>query len=53
MDEHTFSYAETFCHVPKGQGFWYENSIGLVELAINQGNAALAFQVTVGKSIIF
>lgn len=53
MDEHTFSYAETFCDVSKGQGFWYENSIGLVELAINQGNAELAYQVSVGKSIIF
>jgi len=53
MDERTFSYAETFCDVSKGQGFWYENSIGLVELAINQGNAALSYQISVGKSLSF
>jgi len=51
MEEHTFSYAETFSSVKKGQGFWYENSIGLVELAINQGNAAHTYQVCIGKSI--
>lgn len=53
MDEHLFSYAETFCHAQQGQGFWYENSIGLVELAINQGNAAQTYQATVGTSISF
>ncbi|MEY3219974.1 MAG: hypothetical protein RIT27_1331 [Pseudomonadota bacterium] len=51
MEEHTFSYAETFSNVKKGQGFWYENSIGLVELAINQGNAAHTYQTCIGKSI--
>jgi|WetSurMetagenome_2_1015567.scaffolds.fasta_scaffold02173_4 S-adenosyl-L-methionine hydrolase (adenosine-forming) len=51
MDEHLFSYAETFCNVPKGTGLWYENSIGLVELAINQGNAAQTYQVTIGQCI--
>jgi len=33
------AYAHTFCSVPPGQAFWYENAFGLVELAINQGNA--------------
>jgi len=33
------AYARTFCAVSPGQAFWYENSFGLVELAINQGNA--------------
>jgi S-adenosyl-L-methionine hydrolase (adenosine-forming) len=48
---HELSWARTFCHVPVGQGFWYENSSGLVELAVNQGNAAEQLQVRVGDAI--
>jgi len=33
------TYARTFCAVPPGQAFWYENAFGLVELAVNQGGA--------------
>ena len=29
----------TFCELPVGAGFWYENALGLVELAVNQGRA--------------
>lgn len=32
--------AATFSDVPPGEAFWYENSIGLVEIAVNSGNAA-------------
>jgi S-adenosylmethionine hydrolase len=32
--------AKTFAEVAPGQCFWYENSSGLVELAVNQGSAA-------------
>lgn len=32
--------ATKFCDVAVGEAFWYENSIGLVEIAINQGSAA-------------
>jgi len=32
------SRCRTFSDVPAGEMFWYENSIGLVELAINQGH---------------
>jgi S-adenosylmethionine hydrolase len=31
--------ARTFCEVPPGTAFWYENALGLVELAVNQGRA--------------
>lgn len=34
------SYAPTFGAVPEGVAFWYGNSLGLVEIAMNQGNAA-------------
>ena len=30
----------TFADSPAGTLFWYENALGLVELAVNQGNAA-------------
>tara|TARA_B100001123_G_C15010787_1_gene907465 strand:- start:44 stop:775 length:732 start_codon:yes stop_codon:yes gene_type:complete len=41
-----FSYAETFSNVEVGKAFWYENSNGLVEIAVNQGKAnALGFMI--------
>ncbi|OQX46507.1 MAG: hypothetical protein B0D85_03625, partial [Candidatus Sedimenticola endophacoides] len=33
-------YARTFGEVEVGEPFWYRNSIGLVELAVNRGSAA-------------
>jgi S-adenosylmethionine hydrolase len=41
----------TFCEAPVGQGFWYENSSGLVELAVNQGSAAESFGLAPGDSV--
>ncbi len=32
-------YARTFAAVVRGEAFWYENSNGLVEIAVNQGRA--------------
>jgi len=34
------AFARTFSEVPVGQVFWYENSNGLVEIAVNRGRAA-------------
>lgn len=42
--------ARTFGEVPRGEGFWYANSIGLVEIAINQGRANDALGLEVGTS---
>lgn len=33
-------HARVFGEVPPGSAFWYENSVGLVELAVNRGHAA-------------
>ncbi|MEK0084715.1 SAM hydrolase/SAM-dependent halogenase family protein [Benzoatithermus flavus] len=33
-------FARTFCEAPRGRPFWYENSSGLVELALDGGSAA-------------
>ena len=48
---HALRWARTFCHVPVGQGFWYENSSGLVELAVNQGSAAEQLHLRTGDVV--
>lgn len=45
--------AETFCAVPKGQPFWYENSCGLVEIAVNKGRASEQLGLKVGSGVRF
>lgn len=44
-------YARTFSQVNMGTAFWYENSMGLIEIAVNQGSAAESLGLTVGSSI--
>jgi S-adenosylmethionine hydrolase len=51
VGEQIVTQAMTFQQVPRGQSFWYENSNGLVELAMNQGRAAEWLQVTVGARV--
>ncbi len=46
------SRARTFGDVPEGAAFWYENSNGLVEIAVNRGRADTYFsELTVGTAI--
>ncbi|MBT8430393.1 MAG: SAM-dependent chlorinase/fluorinase, partial [Gammaproteobacteria bacterium] len=45
-------YAETFCRVPSGGLFWYPNSLGLVEIAANQGSAAEVLSLALGDKIL-
>ena len=55
VKETTIQYGRTFAAVPEGQLFWYDNSMGLVEIAVNQGSAreklaiSLNFPVSVSK----
>jgi S-adenosylmethionine hydrolase len=44
-------WARTFSDVNIGQGFWYENSNGLVELAVNQGRADKCLQLKIGDAV--
>jgi S-adenosyl-L-methionine hydrolase (adenosine-forming) len=44
--------AITFVDVPPGRAFWYENSGGLVEIAVNRGRAADQFFLNVGSPIV-
>jgi len=44
-------WAETFSAAAPGQAFWYANSTGLVEIAVNGGNAASALGADVGSRV--
>jgi S-adenosylmethionine hydrolase len=46
-----FSRARTFGDVAESQGFWYENALGLVEIAVNGGNAARQYGIDVGDPV--
>ncbi len=48
---HLLSHARTFCEVPVGAGFWYENAFGLVELAVNQGSASQVLALRAGDLV--
>ena len=45
--------ARTFCEVEPGQAFWYENALGLIEIAVNQGRADRQLALGVGDSVEF
>ena len=46
-----FARRRTFSDVPVGEAFWYENSNGLAEVAVNAGRADAALGLAVGTSI--
>lgn len=43
--------ARVFSAVPVGQAFWYENSVGLAEIAVHCGSAASALRLSVGSPV--
>ena len=47
----SFKHSESFGFVGRGEGFWFVNSVGLVELAVNRGNAAQSFGLVVGDPV--
>ncbi len=47
----SLAYAETFSSVPPGSGFWYANSCGLVELAVNSGRADVQLGLRLGNEV--
>lgn len=51
IDGQAFQFAQTFAMVPEGNGFWYENSMGLVEVAVNQASAKEQFHLTLGSKV--
>jgi len=49
INGHRLARARTFSDLPEGSAFWYENSSGLVEFAVNQGEAKSALGIDVGS----
>lgn len=47
----TFRHSDSFGFVERGEGFWFNNSVGLLELAVNRGSAAGAFGLKVGDPV--
>lgn len=43
--------ARTFGDLPTGTAFWYENSSGLVEVAVNGGSAAQVLSLAIGAPV--
>ena len=43
--------ARTFSDLPPGAAFWYENSNGLAEIAVNQGRADRDLGLTIGTAV--
>jgi S-adenosylmethionine hydrolase len=44
-------YHRTFCEAPPMRPFWYCNSLGLVEIAVNQGRADAFPEITPGAAV--
>jgi S-adenosyl-L-methionine hydrolase (adenosine-forming) len=49
--ERRLPYARVFSDAKDDGPFWYENSQGLVEIAVNRGSAALALALEVGTTV--
>jgi S-adenosylmethionine hydrolase len=43
----------TFSDMPDGAAFWYRNSMGLVEIAVNRGRADQVLGLSLGQEIRF
>jgi S-adenosylmethionine hydrolase len=50
VNGHALPRARTFTDAEPGTAFWYANSSGLVEIAVNQGRANRLLDITVGTS---
>jgi len=48
INGHALSRARTFTDMPSGAAFWYANSSGLVEIAVNRGRADRQLGIAVG-----
>ena len=46
-----FKHSDSFGFVDKGAGFWFINSVGLLELAVNRGSAAATYGLKVGDPV--
>ncbi|NNJ94417.1 MAG: SAM-dependent chlorinase/fluorinase [Halobacteria archaeon] len=51
VNGHALKSARTFADIQGGTAFWYENSNGLVEIAVNRGRADELLELAVGTRI--
>ena len=51
VGEHLLQYARVFSAAPGAEPFWYRNSCGLVELAVNRGRADEQLGLCVGSTL--
>jgi S-adenosyl-L-methionine hydrolase (adenosine-forming) len=51
IKERVLTHARVFSDAPRGELFWYENSIGLIEIAANQASASALLGLAVGDEI--
>lgn len=51
VHKHKLHYARTFSECHPGEAFFYENSNGLLEIAVNQGSAADSLGLKIGDMI--
>ncbi len=47
------AFGKTFSQVPQGFPLWYRNSMGLVEIAVNQGRADDFLALAIGSPVTF
>ncbi len=52
VNGYQFDWARTFSDVNLGDGFWYANANGLVEIAVNQGRANQQYNLEVGDEVL-
>jgi S-adenosylmethionine hydrolase len=51
MQGHALQRAQTFSDVSEGAAFWYANSNGLVEIAVNRGRADVVLDIRAGTPV--
>lgn len=51
VNNHTLSYARVYAEVPRGAPFWFANSVGLCEIAINRGSAQQTLGLEIGQAV--
>jgi S-adenosylmethionine hydrolase len=52
IDHQDVVNGDTFSDVKTGKALWYENSNGMTEIAVNQGNAEDDLQLKIGSHIL-
>ncbi|MGY6213653.1 SAM hydrolase/SAM-dependent halogenase family protein [Methylolobus aquaticus] len=52
VGSHWLEEARTFSAVEAGTAFWYCNSIGLIEIAVNRGSARAVLDLSLGMAVV-